>query len=64
LTLYAFSVENRNRPWREVLALMRLLRDAAREELQELMENNVRLMTVGRTDQLPRISWEALRLPG
>lgn len=61
LTLYAFSVENRNRPWREVLALMRLLRDAAREELQELMENNVRLMTVGRTDELPRISWEALR---
>lgn len=61
LTLYAFSVENRNRPWGEVLALMRLLRDSAREELQELMENNVRLMTVGRTDELPRISWEALR---
>ena len=61
LTLYAFSVENRNRPWREVLALMRLLRDAAREELEELMENNVRLMTMGRTDELPRTSREALR---
>jgi undecaprenyl diphosphate synthase len=61
LTLYAFSVENRNRPWGEVLALMRILRDAAREELEELMQNNVRMITVGRTDELPKISREALR---
>ncbi|MFH1006706.1 MAG: isoprenyl transferase [Candidatus Latescibacterota bacterium] len=61
LTLYTFSVENRNRPWGEVLALMRILRDAAREELQDLMANNVRLMTVGRTHELPRTSREALR---
>jgi len=61
LTLYDFSVDARSRTSGEVLALMRILRDDAREDLPELMGNNVRMITVGRTDELPKISREALR---
>ena len=60
LTLYAFSTENWRRPRREVLALMRLLRDSLYEETDELDEKNVRLMAIGRTGELPRPSREAL----
>ena len=60
LTLYAFSVENWRRPRREVWALMRLLRDALYEEIEELDRNNVRLMAIGRLDGLPKASREAL----
>ena len=60
LTLYAFSTENWTRPRREVLALMRLLRDSLYEETDELDEKNVRLMAIGRTDDLPRTSRRAL----
>lgn len=53
LTLYAFSVENWQRPKHEIAALMSLLDRFLREELGELMENNVRLVTSGRTADLP-----------
>lgn len=53
LTLYAFSVENWQRPRHETGALMMLLRRFLREEIPELMENNVRLVTSGRTEDLP-----------
>ena len=52
LTLYAFSVENWQRPKSEVNALMRLLRQYLQKERSRLMENKVRLMAVGRTDAL------------
>lgn len=60
LTLYAFSIENWNRPPREVFALMGLLRETLREEIDELNSNNVKLITIGRTEQLPRPNRTAL----
>jgi len=60
LTLYAFSVENWKRPRKEVLALMRLLRDTIYEEIDELNDNNVRLNAVGRINGLPISSRRSL----
>ncbi len=53
LTLYTFSIENWNRPAREVRALMAILRQTLRAERRELRENNVRLQVVGRVGDLP-----------
>lgn len=53
LTLYAFSTENWNRPQYEVDALMTLLVHTIRDEIKTLMDNNVRLATIGHTESLP-----------
>jgi undecaprenyl diphosphate synthase len=53
LTLYTFSIENWNRPAREVRALMAILRQTLRAERRELRDNNVRLQVMGRVDDLP-----------
>ena len=53
LTLYAFSTENWNRPKFEVDMLMTLLVHTIRNEIKTLMDNNVRLTTIGRTESLP-----------
>ncbi len=53
LSLYTFSLENWNRPKREVDALMAILRATLREERDDLKRNNVRLQVVGRPDDLP-----------
>ena len=53
LTLYTFSVENWQRPAREVAALMTILRQTLKAERRELRDNNVRLQVVGRTQELP-----------
>jgi undecaprenyl diphosphate synthase len=53
LTLYAFSTENWNRPKFEVDALMTLLVHTIKGEIKTLMDNNVRLATIGQTDSLP-----------
>ncbi len=53
LTLYAFSIENWNRPIEEVNALMTILVDTIAKERDTLMNNNVRLVTIGDTDRLP-----------
>lgn len=53
LTLYTFSTENWNRPKEEVDALMILLVDTIAKETPTLMENNVRLQTIGDVDRLP-----------
>jgi undecaprenyl diphosphate synthase len=53
LTLYTFSVENWNRPKREVDALMTILRHTLREEREELKGQNVRLQVIGRLEDLP-----------
>jgi undecaprenyl diphosphate synthase len=47
LTLYAFSSENWTRPAAEVSFLMRLLESSVDEELPGLIDNNVRLRTLG-----------------
>jgi undecaprenyl diphosphate synthase len=53
LTLYAFSKENWQRPQRETMALMHLLERFSIDERPELMENNIRLLTIGCLDDLP-----------
>ena len=53
LTLYTFSTENWNRPKEEVDALMTLLIDTIAKETPTLMNNNVRLQTIGDIDRLP-----------
>ena len=54
LTLYAFSTENWNRPQKEVDALMQLLVTTIRKETDTLTKNNIRLSTIGNTEQLPK----------
>jgi undecaprenyl diphosphate synthase len=54
LTLYAFSTENWARPEFEVKALMELLVQSIRNELPTMLNNNVRLDTIGDMESLPR----------
>ncbi len=55
LTLYAFSVENWKRPPAEVGALMSLLEYFLKRETATLIKNKVRLLTIGRTQDLPEV---------
>lgn len=52
LTLYTFSKENWKRPKEEVSAIMNLLYETTKREMNELDENNVRLITTGRIEEL------------
>ncbi len=54
LTLFAFSVENWQRPEEEVNALMDLLYHFLREERTYLLEQRIRLQCIGRVDDLPK----------
>lgn len=54
LTLYAFSVENWKRPRTEVAQLMRYLQRFLIEERDEIMQNKIRLGSIGRIADLPR----------
>jgi len=53
ITLYAFSAENWKRPAEEVSGLMGLLEFFLKRELNNLIKNRVRLLTIGRTSELP-----------
>ena len=61
LTLYAFSVENWNRPKDEVDALMKYLVHYLKTETPELNKNNVRLQVIGQIYRLPEAVQEHLR---
>ena len=61
LTLYAFSVENWNRPKDEVDALMKYLVHYLKTETPELNKNNVRLEVIGQIYRLPENVQEHLR---
>jgi undecaprenyl diphosphate synthase len=54
ITLYAFSVENWRRPKSEISALMSLLNLYLKKELEELLQNGVRLNVIGRIGDLPK----------
>lgn len=60
LTLYAFSTENWNRPKFEVNALMALLVETLRKEVETLNKNNIRLNAIGDLANLPSKSYRAL----
>ena len=62
LTLYTFSLENWQRPKREVSALMKLLFRTIRRELKDLMENEVRISTLGNLDDLPSAAANEMRI--
>ena len=51
LTLYAFSSENWDRPQDEVRELMRLLEHYLVEEIDEVMENDIRVRAMGRLER-------------
>ena len=53
LTLYAFSTENWQRPETEINALMTLLKRFLKSERQEMLNNNIRLNTIGEIERLP-----------
>ncbi|MBZ4663516.1 MAG: uppS [Caloramator sp.] len=61
LTLYAFSTENWKRPSDEVNALMNLLVEYLRSEVQELHENNVVVNSIGDISKLPLVCQEELK---
>ena len=62
LTLYAFSVENWNRPKDEVDTLMKYLARFLKDEIGELNKNNVRLDAIGQI-QIELVPWRE-RGPG
>lgn len=53
LTLYAFSIENWQRPKEEVEALMELLKEYLEKERDEMVKNNIRLSAIGQLEDLP-----------
>ncbi len=53
LTLYAFSIENWNRPRGEVNGLMQLLEEYLESEIEEVVEQGARVRSIGRLDRLP-----------
>jgi undecaprenyl diphosphate synthase len=52
LTLFTFSQENWKRPKSEVSAIMKLLYETTKREINELDENKVKLITTGRIEEL------------
>jgi len=61
LTLYAFSTENWKRPKDEVQALMSLLVEYLRNEVEELNSNNVIVRSIGAIEGLPKICQDELK---
>jgi undecaprenyl diphosphate synthase len=61
LTLYAFSTENWKRPKEEIKAIMSLLVEYLRRELDELHRNNIKIVTIGNIASLPEIAYEEIQ---
>lgn len=61
LTLFAFSSQNWDRPPQEVFHLMQLLNRYLIEERAEILDNGIRLITVGDTERLPGYVREPMR---
>ncbi len=61
LTIYAFSMENWDRPQDEIDAIMGLLSRYIRHETDELEKNGVRVQAIGRLDMLSPKLQRAIR---
>ena len=53
LTLYAFSTENWRRPNDEIRALLEIVDEVIRAEVEEIHREDIRLRHIGRLDRLP-----------
>ena len=53
LTLFAFSTENWKRPKKEVSTIMRLIVLVLKKELKTMMDNKIKLETIGDLEKLP-----------
>jgi len=53
LTLYSFSDENWNRPETEIKALLKILDQYLRKELERMQKENIRFNTIGRIEEFP-----------
>lgn len=62
LSLFAFSTENWSRPKLEVKALMNLLHVVIKEELNNLIEQNIKLKVIGDLKGLPKKTEESLKV--
>jgi len=54
LTLYAFSEENWKRPKYEIDALMAILKQFLKSELDEMLGSGIQFKTIGNTEKLPK----------
>ena len=54
MTVYAFSTENFARPEKEVQYIFKLPKDFFEAYMKELMENNVKICTIGHLDMAPK----------
>ncbi len=61
LSLYTFSTENWNRPKEEVDALMDLLVQTLKDQIDELMQQNIRLNAIGNLKHLPQHTFQTLQ---
>jgi len=62
LTVYAFSTENWKRPQGEVNTLMELLVEYLQKEIDELCDNNIRVMAIGHIEDLPEAAKKCVHL--
>ena len=60
LTLYTFSVENWNRPHKEVSSLMKLLFNSLEKEIETIISNNIRFNVIGNIEQLDPVILESI----
>ena len=61
ITLFAFSVQNWNRPKKEVSALMDLLKQFLIQEGPKLLDQDIRLNAIGRLNKLPKEARDTLK---
>ncbi|RPD95975.1 isoprenyl transferase [Aureibaculum marinum] len=61
LTLYAFSTENWQRPQSEVKALMKILVSSLKDELETFQKNDIKLHSIGQTENLPKKAQKELK---
>ncbi len=61
LSLFAFSTENWNRPRLEVKALMNLLHVVIKDELENLITQNIKLKVIGNLQDLPKKTRKSLK---
>ena len=58
LTLYAFSMENWNRPEEEVSGLMVLMGQTIKKEIANMVKDNIKLRVIGDLSRMPRVYYE------